>query len=110
MGKTKKVMFSIRMEPTCIAALDEVAKAQRISRSKLLREFAENATSLYHFLRTEKERQEIEKIRLDGNLSQWVIEHSPSGVDSKMMHFLSNVMRHAAELREAQERGSQKSE
>jgi len=101
---SEKVVLAARIEPEYIASLDAVAKSQGISRSKLLREFALNAATLYEFLKAEKERQQTEKITLNGNLSQWVMEHTPAHVTSEFMHFLGEVMHHAAELKEAQEK------
>jgi len=105
---SEKVVLAARIEPEYIASLDEVAKSQGISRSKLLREFALNAATLYEFLKAEKERQQVEKITLNGNLSKWVMEHTPSQVTSEFMHFLGEVMHHAAEMKEALEKERQK--
>ena len=101
---TEKVVLAARIEPEYIASLDAVAKSQGVSRSKLLREFALNAATLYEFLKAEKERQQTEKITLNGNLSQWVMEHTPPQVTSEFIHFLGEVMHHAAQMREAQEK------
>jgi hypothetical protein len=101
---TEKAVLSARIEPEYITSLDAVAKSQRISRSKLLREFALNAATLYEFLKAEKERQQTEKITLNGNLSQWVVEHTPPHVTSEFMHFLGEVIHHAAEMKKAQEK------
>ena len=101
---TKKIVLAARIEPEYIASLDAVARSQHISRSKLLREFALNAATLYEFLKAEKERQQTEQITLNGNLSQWVTEHTPPEVTSEFMHFLGEVMHHAAQMREAQEK------
>lgn len=105
---SEKVVLAARIEPEYIASLDAVAKSQGISRSKLLREFALNAATLYEFLKTEKERQQTEKITLNGNLSQWVIAHTPPQVTSEFMHFLGEVMHHAAQMKESQEKGRRK--
>ena len=99
----EKAVLSARIEPEYIDALDAVAKSQHISRSKLLREFALNAATLYEFLKAEKERQQTEKITLNGNLSKWVTEHTPPQVTSEFMHFLGEVMHHAAQMKETQE-------
>jgi hypothetical protein len=101
---SEKDVLSARIEPEYIASLDAVAESQGISRSKLLREFALNAASLYEFLKAEKERQQTEKITLNGNLSQWVMEHTPPQVTSEFMHFLGEVMHHAADMKESQEK------
>jgi hypothetical protein len=99
---SEKDVLSARIEPEYIASLDAVAKSQGISRSKLLREFALNAATLYEFLKAEKERQQTDKITLNGNLSQWVMEHTPPQVTSEFMHFLGEVMHHAAQMKESQ--------
>ena len=101
--KTDKAVLSAKIEPEYIEALDEVAKSQGISRSRLLREFALNATALYEFLKAEKEKQQADKITLNENLSKWLMEHSPPDVTSDFMHFLGEVMHHAAEMKETQE-------
>lgn len=101
---SEKDVLSARIEPEYIASLDAVAKSQGISRSKLLREFALNAATLYEFLKAEKERQQTDKITLNGNLSQWVMEHTPPQVTSEFMHFLGEVMHHAADMKESQEK------
>jgi hypothetical protein len=101
---TEKIVLSARIEPEYIASLDAVAESQGISRSKLLREFALNAATLYEFLKAEKERQHTDKITLNGNISQWIVEHTPAQVTPEFMHFLAEVMHHAAEMKEAQEK------
>lgn len=100
----KKAVLSGRLEPEYIEALDEVAKAGGISRSKLLREFAKNAAALYSFLKAERERQQSEKIMLNGNLTQWILEHSPPEIAPEFLHFLGEVMHHVAQLKEAQQK------
>ena len=103
-------VLSARLEPKYIDALTKVAKVQGLSRSQLLREFAANAESLYEFLQAERRRQQTDKLVLNGNLSQWVLEHVPPGVESEMLDFIGNVMKHAAEMRRGQETESERSE
>jgi metal-responsive CopG/Arc/MetJ family transcriptional regulator len=105
MGNNKKIMCSVKMEPELIAELDEVAKAHKMSRSNLLREFAKNASSFFDFLAAEKTKQEVQKITSNGILSKWVLEHTPEEVDSKTIRFLEVIMRYAAEIKEAHEKG-----
>ena len=105
---SEKAVLSARIEPEYIASLDAVAESQGISRSKLLREFALNAATLYEFLKAEKERQQTEQITLNGNLSEWVMEHTPPEVTSEFMHFLGEVMHHAAQMKETQEKERRK--
>ena len=104
----KKLVLSAKIEPEYIKALDEVARSQHITRSQLLREFARNATALYGILKAERERQQTEKITLDKNLSQWVLENTPEPMSSDLIHFLGEVMHHAAAMKEAQERKGEK--
>ena len=104
----KKLVLSARLEAEYIQALDEVAKSQHINRSQLLREFAKNAATLYDLLKAARERQQTEKITLDQNLSQWVLENTPEPMSSELMHFLGEVMHHAAKMKEAQEKERQK--
>lgn len=101
---TEREVLSARIEPEYISSLDAVAKSQGISRSKLLREFAIHAATLYEFLKAEKERQQTERIALNGNLSKWIVEHAPPNVTPEFMHFLGEVLHHAAQMKEAQEK------
>jgi metal-responsive CopG/Arc/MetJ family transcriptional regulator len=104
MIKTKKVMCSAKMEPELIEELDKVAKAHKMSRSNLMREFAKNAEAYYDFLISQRAKQQAEMIAINGILSRWVLENSPPEVDSKMMRFLGAILRYAAEMKEAQEK------
>jgi len=104
----KRVVLSARLEPEFIQALDEVARSQHINRSQLMREFARNATTLYGILKAERERQQTEKIALDKELSQWVLENTPEPMSPELMHFLGEVMHHAAAMKEAQEKEREK--
>lgn len=96
-------VLSARLEPEYIDALTKVAKARGLSRSQLLREFAANAESLYEFLQAERRRQQSDKLVLNGNFSQWVLGRMPPGVDSEMLDFLGDIIKHAAEMRRGQE-------
>lgn len=104
----KKLVLSARLEAEYIQALDEVARSQHITRSQLLREFARNATTLYDLLKAVRERQQMEKIAMDKELSQWVLENTPEPMSSELMHFLGEVMHHAAAMKEAQEKEREK--
>ena len=97
---TERAVLSARLEPEYIQALDEAAKSRKISRSQLLRELAMNASDFYGFIMTERERQKSERIKLDGNLTQFVLNHNPE-MPADMLRLLSDVLKHAAELREA---------
>jgi len=96
-------VLSAKLEPQYVDALTKVAKARGLSRSQLLREFAANAESLYEFLEAERRRQQSDKLVLDGNLSQWVLQNVPYGVTAEMLEFLGNVMKHAAEMKRDRE-------
>ncbi len=100
----ERMVLSARLEPEYIRALDEVVKARKVSRSQLLRELAMNASDFYDFIMAEKERQQNERIRLNGNLTQFVLDHNPE-VPADMLQLLSEVMKHAAEIRGSQSSG-----
>jgi predicted transcriptional regulator len=106
MAREKKVMLSIRIEPELIQSLDDVARLRKTTRSKLLRTLAQNAAAFYDFLIAEKAKQKAGAVKLDEDLTRWVLEQSPSGVNSKMMRFLSQILGQAAEIREVQEEES----
>lgn len=108
MARGAKVMISIRMEPECIANLDEAARELKVSRSKLLRDLSRNARSFYQFIVSEKAKQQTDNIVLDGNLARWVLRNCPPGTDSRLLSFLSTVMHLAAEAKEAEEKRGKK--
>ena len=60
-----------------------------------------HATEFYDFVMVEKERQQNERIKLDGNLTQFVLDHNPE-MPADILRLLSDVLEHAAELREAE--------
>ena len=97
------VVLSAKLEPQYIDALTKVAKARGLTKSQLLREFAANAESLYEFLQAERRRQQSDKLALDGNLSQWILDNVPYGVTAEMLEFLGNVMKYAAEMKRGRE-------
>lgn len=88
---SKLAVLSARLEPKYINALNKVAKAQGISKAQLLRAFASDAESLYIFLQ-EKQR---EKIKLDGNLAQWILEHMPPGATTETLEVAATAINHA---------------
>lgn len=106
MTREKKVMLSIRIEPELIQSLDEVAKLKKTTRSKLLRMLAQNAAAFYDFLIAEKAKQKAGVVKLNEDLTRWILEQSPSDVNSKMMRFMSQVLNQAAEIRESREEES----
>lgn len=99
------VVLSAKLEPEYVDALTKVAKARGLTRSQLLREFAANAESLYEFLQAERRRQQSDRLMLNGNLSQWVLDNVPSGVTAEMLDFLGGIMKHAAEMKRTLETG-----
>lgn len=96
MAKTQLV--AVRVTPEILKSLDEVASQQGISRSGLIRDLLENCHSLYRFLQSERERQQTDRIMLDGNLSQWVLENMPPEMTSEQVRFIGKVMNHAADM------------
>lgn len=90
-------LIAIRVPPDVIESLDEVAAQSGKSRSKVMRDLLENCHSLYRFLEAERKRQQTEKIVLDGNITEWVLNNIPDGVTSDLLHFLGQVMHHAAD-------------
>jgi len=54
----------------------------------------------------ERERQQSEKIMLNGNLTQWILEHSPPKIPPEFLHFLGDVLHHAAQVKEARREGA----
>ena len=108
MSRGKRVMLSIRMELECIATLDKAAKELKVSRSKLLRDLARNASSFYQFIVGEKAKQQTENIVLDGNLTKWILQNCPPGTDSRLLYFLSTMMHLAGETKVAEEKRGKK--
>lgn len=102
--------LSIRVEPEVIVSLDKAVEEMRraggkMSRSHLLREMAIHASSFYDFIVAERAKQGTDtSIALDGNLSQWLLNNLPPGVDSRILRFLVTAMHLAAEAKEKEER------
>lgn len=97
----ERVVLSARVESQYIRALDEVAKSRGISRAGLLREFAIHASDFYDFVVVEKERQQSEKIRLDGNLTRHILDKYPE-MPAEILQLVSDALKHAAEAKEAE--------
>jgi predicted transcriptional regulator len=89
--------ISIRVPPEIIKSLDEVALKRGITRPDLIRELLTNCHSFYHFIETEKARQQTDKIILDGNLSQWIQNNMPASMTPEWVRFLGEVMHHVAD-------------
>jgi len=95
MGKNQ--FIALRVPPEIVKSLDEVAVQSGKSRSKVIRDLLENCHSLYRFLEAERKRQQTEIIILDGNITGWVLDNIPEGVTPDLLHFLGQVMHHAAD-------------
>ncbi len=102
----KSQLVAVRITPDILKSLDAVAIQHGVSRSALIRDLLENCHSLYRFLQSERQRQQTDKIILDGNLSQWVLENMPHGMTSAQVRFIGEVMNHAADMLVSQEKGS----
>ena len=89
--------ISIRVPPEIIRSLDEVAEKRGITRPDLIREMLANCHSFYRFIETEKARQQTDRITLDGNLSQWILNNMPEEMTPEWVHFLGEVMHHVAD-------------
>ncbi|MBM2825483.1 MAG: 1 protein [Dehalococcoidales bacterium] len=94
--------ISIRVPPEIIKSLDEVAVERGITRPDLIRELLANCHSFYRFIETEKARQQTDRITLDDNLSEWILNHMPEEMTPEWVHFLGEVMHHVADKLVAQ--------
>ncbi len=97
--------ISIRVPPEIIRSLDEVAAKRGITRPDLIRELLANCHSFYRFIETEKARQQTDRITLDGNLSQWILNNMPEDMTPEWVHFLGEVMHHVADKLVEQKQG-----
>ena len=89
--------ISIRLPPEIIGSLDEVASQRGMTRSALIKELLSNCHNFYRFIESEKLRQQSERLTLNGNLSKWILDHMPENTTPELIHFLGEVMHHAAE-------------
>lgn len=105
MALSKNQFIAVRVTPDIVKSLDEVAAHRGISRSTLIRELLAHCHSFYHFLESEKARQQTDRIILDGNLSQWILKNMPESMTPDWVHFLGEVMHHVAEEMVTKERG-----
>ncbi len=94
----KNQFVAVRVTSEIVRSLDEVAAQRGISRSTLIRDLLTNCHSLYCFLESERERQKTDKIILNGNISQWVLDNMPEGMTPDFLRFLGQSMHHAAEI------------
>lgn len=89
--------IAIRVKPEIIQSLDEVARQLGITRSALIKEMLANCHSFYRFLETERARQQTDQIMLDGNLSDWILNHMPENMTPEWVRFMGEVMHHVAD-------------
>ena len=97
--------ISIRLPPEIIKSLDEVAAKRGITRPALIKELLANWHSFYKFIEREKTRQQTDKITLDGNLSEWILNHMPEDMTPEWVHFLGEIMHHVADKLVEQKQG-----
>ncbi len=98
-------LIAVRVSDDIVKSLDEVAAKRGITRPDLIRELLANCHSFYTFIEMEKARQQTDKITLDGNLSQWILNHMPEEMTPEWVHFLGEVMHHVAENMVEQAKG-----
>lgn len=103
MAKTS--LIGVRVSDDVVKSLDEVAQMRGITRPDLIRELLANCHSFYTFIETEKERQQTERITLNGNLSEWIMNHMPEDMTPEWVHFLGEVMHHVADKLVEQRKG-----
>jgi predicted transcriptional regulator len=89
--------ISIRVPPEIIKSLDEVAVKRGITRPVLIKELLANCHSFFKFIEMEKARQQTDRITLDGNLSEWIMNHMPEEMTPEWVHFLGEIMHHVAD-------------
>jgi len=97
--------IAVRVPPEVIKSLDEVATQRKISRSTVIKELLANCHSFYRFVEVERARQQTDRIILDGNLSQWILNNMPQNMTPEWVRFLGEVMHHVADEMIARGRG-----
>ena len=97
--------IAIRVPPEIIKSLDEVAAHRGITRQALIKDLLANCHSFYKFIEMEKVRQQTDQITLDGNLSEWIMNHMPEEMTPQWVHFLGEVMHHVADKLVEQNQG-----
>jgi predicted transcriptional regulator len=90
-------LIAVRVSDDVVKSLDEVAVKRGITRPDLIRELLANCHSFYSFIETEKARQQTDRITLNGNLSQWILNNMPEDMTPEWVHFLGEVMHHVAD-------------
>jgi hypothetical protein len=53
----------------------------------------------------EKARQQTDRITLDSNLSEWILNHMPEDMTPEWVHFLGEIMHHVADKLVEQKQG-----
>src|SRR4030042_4608153 len=103
--------IAIRLPPEIIKSLDEVAAQRSITRPALIKELLANCHSFYRFIELEKARQHTDRIILDGNLSQWILNNMPENMTPEWVRFLGEIMHHVADkmIAEAKEKPNEPS-
>jgi hypothetical protein len=89
--------IAVRVTDDVIKSLDDVSAQRGITRSDLIRELLQNCHSFYKFIEMEKARQQTDRITLNGNLSKWILNNMPEEMTPEWVHFLGEVMHHAAD-------------
>ena len=98
-------LIAVRVSDDVVKSLDEVAAKRSINRPDLIRELLVNCHSFYTFIEMEKARQQTDRITLNGNLSQWILNNMPEEMTPEWVHFLGEVMHHVAENMVEQAKG-----
>ena len=94
---TANQFIGIRVPSEVLKSLDEVAAQRNITRSALIKELLANCHSFYRFIELEKARQHTDRIILDGNLSQWILNNMPENMTPEWVRFLGEIMHQVAD-------------
>ena len=98
-------LIAVRVSDDVVKSLDEVAAKRGINRPDLIRELLANCHSFYRFIELEKARQQTDRITLNGNLSEWILNHMPENMTPEWVHFLGEIMHHVADKLVEQKQG-----
>lgn len=90
-------LIAVRVSDDVVKSLDEVATQRGVTRSDLMREMLANCHSFFQFIEKERARQQTDRITLDNDLSQWVLNNMPEDMTPEWVHFLGEVMHHVAD-------------
>ena len=102
----KSSLIAVRVSDDIVKSLDEVAEKRGIARPDLIRELLANCHSFYRFIELEKARQHTDRIILDGNLSQWILNNMPENMTPEWVRFLGEIMHQVADKMITQEKES----